>query len=842
MDLPVNEVLPKLIAALERTKVAVLVAPPGSGKTTRVVPALIDSRLGINAAVLLQPRRLAARAVARQIARLRGVQLGGEVGYQVRFERRLGPATRIKVVTDGTLLAWLQRDPSLAGIDLVVLDEFHLRSVEGDLALAMLREVRQVLRPDLRLLVMSATLDAEPVCRFLDHAPLIEAAGRQYPVTVEHLARASDQRPLAEQIGSAVRRACSDVPDGDLLVFLPGVREISAAAQELDRLGLDLEVLQLHGSLPAEQQDRVFAASISRRVILATNVAETSLTVPGVHVVIDSGLVRLLRHDPQRGFDRLTHERVALDAADQRAGRAGRLAAGRAYRLWSKNAEQKMVRQSSAEIARVDLCEAVLQVALWGSRPQDFAWFERPPGPALDGALQLLELLGALDQRGQITERGRAMAKLPLHPRLAALLIEAQVIGIAEQGAQVAALLSERDIIARSSAGPSADLVGDCDVCHRLDLLEGSDRSQVLDRAALAAVRRVSEQLLAWSRQSEQSSSRELRRPAIINSRAGDSKRAARRREDEKIRRLLLCAFPDRVAQRRGPGDQRAVMVGRRGLRLAPSSVVRDAEYFVALRVSGQVDAQVLWASKVDPAQLHGETRSETLFDQQAERVRCVVSSYYRDLCLRSQAQSPDPVLASALLAEAARADPQRAFLPSAAFDALIVRLDLLRQHVAELAVPTLALEQLIDPLCQGRSSFAELRSCDLVAEVIAGLDYPLRVALDQHTPLRLPLPSGATAAIRYSADRPPTLAAQLQQLFGWQQTPTICRGRVKLLVELLAPNRRPVQTTDDLASFWRGAYQDVRKQLRARYPKHAWPEDPLSAPAERRPRRAAKR
>lgn len=802
-----DEHLPAVAETLRTRGALVVTAPPGAGKTTRIPPALLEAGLVPRSLVLLQPRRVAARAAARWMAEENGWVLGREVGYQVRFEKRLARDTRIQIVTEGVLSRRLQTDPFLEGVDLVVLDEFHLRSLEGDLCLAFLRELRRSLRPELRLLVLSATLCAAPVAAFLD-CPAFELPGRAFPVEIHYAEKVSNE-PVARRAARAARQALAECGRGHVLVFLPGAREIREAASLLSDLP---RVLPLHGSLPAEDQDRAVRPGADRAVILATNVAETSLTIPGVAAVVDGGLQRLLCHDPSRGLDRLETVWIARDAAEQRAGRAGRTGPGRVWRLWTRSQDRGLAAATRPEIARVDLAGAVLALRGLGVEPRTLGWLEPPPEAALVAAERLLAGLGALDAENRITGVGRRLLELPLHPRLGRLLLEARRRGLERDGAALAALLAERDLLGGAHAGTE----GPSDLLLRLDLLRRAEEGTpdpAVDRAALAQVRAAAAELGRAGR--------------------GEAPR-------EELLRLIHAAYPDRVARRRAPGSDRAVMAGGRGVVLGRESGVREGLWFAALVLDDAgPDALVRQASLVREEWL--ETREETTlaFNDTEERVIARRRWLHQDLLVREAPIAPDPDQAARLLAEAAARDALAALAPSAAARALLARAACLREWRPELGLPDLreALAELLPELCRGCLSFADLRRRDLSSALRGLLGGAGLAALDQLAPERIEVPSGALLPLVYEPGRPPVLAVQLQHLFGLGEGPKVA-GRVPVLLELLSPAGRPVQVTQDLRSFWNETYPRIRGGLRARYPRHSWPEDPWSAPPTGRPRR----
>jgi len=855
IPLPIDSVLPEFLAALRQHPSVVLRAPTGAGKTTRVPPALLDAGLAEHGRILmLEPRRLAARAAARRMTSERGGRLGDEVGYQVRFDRQCGPQTRILVVTPGILIRLLHDDPFLEPTSTVLFDEFHERGLESDLALGMVRLVQQTVRPELRLVVMSATLAVEAVSAYLGGCPIISSEGRLYPVEIVYEAR-PERQPWPLAVAQAVERTLYRT-SGDLLVFLPGLYEIRQTARHLEPFAEEqnLAVLPLHGELPAEQQDAALLPQSRRKIVLATNVAETSVTVEGVTGVVDSGLARMLVFDPHVGLDRLRLSPISRASAEQRAGRAGRTQPGVCVRLWSASAHRGRPEQTEPEIRRVDLAGAVLQLLCLGEADVlHFPWLEPPKEATVTQALALLRRLGAVEDRG-VTDLGRAMARLPVHPRLGRLLIEGQRFGQPERVALAAALLSERDPFTRSfdqpgfSSGPRQ--ATSSDVLDRIEALEEHERSGrtstalgILNRMAARFILRARDQLLR--------SVRHTRRELLVGQafQPDVSARQAGKPDlhDEIVLRSLLAAFPDRVARRRGSGGRRGVMIGGRGVQLAPSSGVVEAEFFLCIDVdAGQKETLVRQASAIERDWLPAEqvsTRVEVAFDAETERVtarRCV---YFADLVLEEAAAAlPDGDQTARVLATAATEHLERVLPPDDSPAGLYrTRVRCLRAWMPELQLPALddaELRELLAWLCHGCRSFADLRQADWLQAFQGRLTHTQRQTVEREAPERLLVPSGSRIALRYEWGRPPILAVRIQEVFGLVETPRIAGNRVPVLLHLLAPNYRPQQVTDDLASFWANTYPQVRKELRARYPKHAWPEDPWGATPESRPRR----
>ncbi|HET9228336.1 MAG TPA: ATP-dependent helicase HrpB, partial [Thermoanaerobaculia bacterium] len=749
-----------------------------------------------------EPRRIAARAAARRMAEEGGWKLGEEVGYQVRFDRKAGPSTRILVVTEGILVQMLQGDPFLEGIGTVIFDEIHERSLHTDLSLAMTRRVQKEVRPDLRIVAMSATVDPGPIAAYLD-CPVIRSEGRLHPVEIRH---------LEATVPAAVRQAMKET-DGDVLVFLPGVGEIERNTEALS----DLTVLPLYGDLPAEKQDEVLRPLGRRKVVLATNVAETSITVEGVTAVVDSGQVRRLRFDPATGLDRLELGKISRASADQRAGRAGRQGPGLCLRLWP--AWEHLQERETPEILRVDLATPALQLLSWGETDlAAFGWFEAPDPAALASALQLRRRLGATGEPG-VTETGRLLARLPVHPRLGRLLVEGHRLGHPREAALLAALISERDPFPRTRRG-----AGPLD---RLDALEGDWNREGLNAGAARYVIKARDQLLD-----------------VIRKELGPAPKTGKPR-DESLLRALLAAYPDRVARRREPRSRRAVMVGGRGVRLVEESTLLDPGLFLCIDLDGRpTEALVRLASEVDPEWLPLQTRVELEFDEERERVAAWKRTRFEDLVISETevpVQEGDSVLAEAAASRLDRAlaldDPEVA--------GFLARVRSLREWMHELALPPFdddQIRELLPALAAGRKSFAEMRRAPLLPVLQGALSHAQLQAVEREAPERLEVPSGSRIKLVYEPGKPPVLAARIQELFGLAETPRVAAGRVPVLLHLLAPNHRPQQVTHDLKSFWENTYPQVRKELAGRYPKHAWPLDPWNARPERRPGRRSER
>ncbi|MGC4117591.1 MAG: ATP-dependent helicase HrpB [Myxococcales bacterium] len=846
--LPIDPRLPELVQRLKSAQGLVLQAEPGAGKTTRVPWALLEAGLaGDREVVVLQPRRLAARLAARRVAEERGERLGERIGYQVRFEEIAGPKTRLRFVTEGVLTRRLLSDPELAKVGVVVLDEFHERHLDGDLCLALLRRLQQGRRPDLKVAVMSATLDPAPVAKYLGGVPTFDVEGRRFEVAIEHLPL-PDTRPLETQVASAVKRLVDEGLDGDVLVFLPGAAEIRKAREACEgvaqRAGLLL--VPLHGDLPPNEQDRAVAKADRRKVILSTNVAETSVTIEGVVAVVDSGLARIAGHSAWSGLPTLKVGRVSKASAIQRAGRAGRVRAGRCLRLYTKHDFETRQDYEGPEIHRLDLAETAL--ALHGSGVTDlsrFGWFDEPPPAALQAAEDLLGRLGALQPGGALTELGRRMLQFPVHPRQARVLLEAEARGRGPDGCVVAALLGEREIRleARGAAfgqfARKARVSGPSDVLESLEIFREAQRKELspsalrsleLDIGAVQAVDRV-----------QRSLARSLR--------GGGAGPKPESDPDRPLLMALLAGYPDRVAKRRAQEGERAselvICAGGGMARLAETSVVRDAPFLVALdaeeRTTGARSGTVVRvASRIEPDWLidlfadRVKDVSEVIWNAEAERVDGFSRLVYEDLVIdESRMARLDGEKVAKLLYEQAMAKGARFFAEEGAVDDLLARVKVVAEAAPKEGIPSMGEEDVqaaFLEMCQGRRSFKDLREASLVETLLARLPGSARAALDRLAPGHVKLPGGRGLAIHYEKSQPPWAESRLQDFFGMAVGPAIAGGRVPVVLHLLAPNKRPVQVTTDLAGFWERHYPALRRELCRKYPKHSWPEDPRTA------------
>ncbi len=810
---PIDEALPELIREFGHARAAVLHAPPGAGKTTRVPLALMDMPGRI---VMLEPRRLAATNAARWMAASLGEQAGETVGYTIRFERRVSERTRIEIVTEGILTRRMQSDPALEGVSVVIFDEFHERGLNTDLGLALCLDIRRNLRPELGILVMSATLDCGPVAELLGGAPVITSEGRAYAVEERYITERPDQRgrQLSARVADAVRIAIKETT-GDILVFLPGAADIRAAARELGNIN-DIAVHQLYGEMPFEAQERAIMPSEMRRVVLATNIAETSLTIEGVRVVIDTGLERRMRHDPSSGLSRLVTAGISRASAVQRAGRAGRLGPGVCYRLYGRNVFDGMVPHSPPEITTADLSGLCLELAAWGVHdPSGLRWLDAPPEASWKAARELLIDLGAIDAAGAPTKYGRAMARLPLHPRLARMLVRAGELGITRLGADLAALLSERDI-----------LRVEADISTRLDAL----RRGAGDEAAVRAVKRAAAQIAS-----------------IVGAEGGTQLPPY---DHADIARLLLDAFPDRLGA--GQGGGRFVLTGGMGVKMPETSPLAREPYIVAVNLDagGAGDGRVhmaeavdealildeLWARIERPRRLEWDRREGRIAAFKEERIGAVVLSSVRF--------TPDDDEAAPILDEAVRLDHDLIKFSDSARQ-LQGRVAMLRRLFPESDWPDLSDSALFaEPLkwlgqwVSGVRTAAGLRGLNMHEVLLGLLAWEQRRELDRLAPTHIAVPSGRSHALDYASGDTPVLSVKLQEMFGLADTPTVAAGIVKVLLYLLSPANRPVQITTDLKGFWDTSYEMVKKDLRGRYPKHPWPDDPWGAAPTARTKR----
>ncbi len=845
--LPIDALLPEIVAALRKREALVLEAPPGAGKTTRVPPALLKAGLaGDKEIVVLQPRRLATRLAATRVAEELGERAGETIGYQVRFEDVSSKRTKIRFVTEGILTRRLVGDPLLRDVGIVVLDEFHERHLAGDLALAMLRRLQAGPRPDLKLVVMSATLDAAPIATWLGDAPSLRSEGRRFEVAIEHLER-EDDRFLDQQVLAALKRLVQSDLDGHVLVFLPGAGEIRRTMEACEeftrRQGLELHVL--HGDLAPAEQDRALKPSAKRKVILSTNVAETSVTIDGIAAVIDCGLARVAAHSPWSGMPTLKLAKISKASAIQRAGRAGRTRAGVCLRLYTKGDFEGRPATDAPEIRRLDFTESALALRAMGvTKLDDFRFFEPPATSSLEAADALLRGLGAIDATGALTTIGKRLLLFPLHPRLARLVVEAENLGVARDGATLAALLGERDIRLESRArfgpgGASAHAQsGPSDLLELLERYEqgqrGGARQAGLDQGAMSSVDRVTKQL-----------------SRVLDGNKANSPRTNVERENNLLR-SVLAGYPDRVAKRRRPRTPELVFSAGGSATLDPASVVHDAELMVAVdaeekkggvvvRLASKVEPE--WLLEVAPDSLGEVDRLE--WNDTAKRVERVTRLTYGSITLEETRQpAPASPETSVVLAEHAVTAPLQTFVDLERLTNWQCRVDTLRTGYPEHAFPTpdtAFVKDALKSLCEGLRSYKELEEASLLDALQSRLTSAQAQLLAKETPSQLTLPGGRTVKITWEPGKPPWIESRLQDFFGLVKGPMV--GRTPLVLHLLAPNHNAVQVTTDLAGFWDRHYPAVRKELMRHYPRHSWPEDPRTAvPPPPRPPRPPRR
>ena len=809
-SLPVDEALPRLKAALEARNAAVLVAPPGAGKTTRVPLALLDaSWLAGRKIVMQEPRRLAARAAARRMAASLGEQVGETVGYRVRLDTKVGPRTRIEVVTDGLFLRMLQDDPALENIGCVIFDELHERGLETDLSFALVREAQTALREDLRVIAMSASLDPGPVTDRLGGAPLIESAGRMFPVETRYLDRESAGR-LDDATAAAIRAALKE-QSGSALVFLPGVGEIRRVQERLQGVGADVDIAPLYGDLSAADQDRAIGPSPPgrRKVVLSTSIAETSLTIEGVRIVIDSGQMRLPRFSPRSGMTRLETVKVSQASADQRRGRAGRLEPGVCYRLWTEEAQRGLLPFTAPEILDADLAPLALELAAWGvGDAATLPWLTPPPAASLATARALLLDLGAIDDQGVITPHGRAMSRIGQHPRLAHLVLKGRELGQGRVAALLAAILGERDFL-RLPPGQR-----DVDLRHRVDIaLSGK-----APRAILEVARRLAK--------------------------GTDSDSSA-------TGALLALAYPDRIGRRRAGTSGRYLLSGGQGASLPEGDPMGNEEFVVVADLDGTAqNARIFLAAPITAGEIE-DLYASRIVDEDvlswsaregvvlARRRRRLGALLLEDKPLAK----PDPEALRAAMLDGVRQMGLTALPWSSDLQAWRHRVGFMRAlddswpDLSDAALLA-SLGEWLGPFLDGATRRDHLQRVDLSAALRTLVPWEQARRLDSLVPTHIEVPSGSRIPLDYANPMEPTLSVRLQEMFGATETPRIAGGKVPVTIHLLSPARRPVQVTRDLASFWKNGYRDVKSELKGRYPKHYWPDDPLVAEPTARVRR----
>ncbi|HTT07409.1 MAG TPA: ATP-dependent helicase HrpB [Gammaproteobacteria bacterium] len=838
--MPITPALPEILRALAEHSVVIVQAPPGAGKSTVLPLALLKAEwLKTGKLLMLEPRRLAARAVAQRMAANLGERTGETVGYRTRLEQRVGPNTRIEVITEGILARMLQSDPALEGVAGVLFDEFHERSLHADLGWALCDDMRRTLREDLRVLIMSATLDIEGLTRALPEAPVIAVEGAIHPVETRYIPRTPGKN-VEDDVAVIARRALRE-DTGDLLVFLPGAAEIRRTRERLGGLDDNIEVLPLYGDLTQAEQDRALTPSTGdrRKVVLATSIAETSLTLEGIHVVIDAGLMRRAQFDPNTGMSRLVTTRVSRAAANQRRGRAGRLGPGICYRLWTEHAGQNFMAHTPPEILEADLCPLALELANWGvTDPASLDWITAPPEAAYAQARDLLRRLGAIDDAGRITPHGREMSRLGLHPRLAHMLERAKALKLQPLALSLAAILSERDVLKPISARRSADI-------HvRLEALAASRSPQpayyTLDRGACERV----EQLVSRWRQ-------ELGLPNRREDLRFDPK------QTDMAGLLLAHAYPDRIARRRAPQGGTYVLSNGRGAVLPADDALGKEEFLVAAELdSGGQEARIYLAAPISQQQIEQEFKADCRSSDEVywdARTQAVLARRRKKLFELTLTENTIPIPADA--GGAAMIEGIRALgLDCLPWDRETRNWQARVQLFKRLKLPEardwpdvsdatllVRLEEWLAPFLSGISRRDQLGKLDLGKALASQLTWAQQKQLDTLAPTHIAVPSGSRVALDYCSGEQPVLAVKLQEIFGLHETPRVAGGHVPVVMTLLSPARRPVQTTQDLASFWRNGYPEIRKELKGRYPKHYWPDDPYTAVPTRRVRPSRK-
>ena len=814
-DLPIEPLIPEILASLAAAPNLVLEAPPGAGKTTRVPLALLDAPWAKSGKIIvLEPRRLAARGAAARMAAMLGEEVGETVGYRVRLDRKVGPKTRIEAVTTGLFLRQLQGDAALPGVAAILFDEFHERTIDGDMALAFALEAQAALRDDLRLLVMSATLDGESVAARLAGANRLRSEGRAFPVATHHLGEDASAR-LEDRIASAVRRAVTE-EDGDILVFLPGTGEIRRAERALEGVQGGI-VLPLYGDLPLAEQDKAVRRDPQgrRKIILATSIAETSLTIEGVRVVIDSGLKRSPRFDPVSGMSQLVTIKASLAATAQRRGRAGRTQPGICYRLWSAAAERALPAFDVPEIESADLAPLALELAVWGiADPMSLTLMTPPPAAALSQARGLLRQLEAIDEGNRATAHGKRMAELGVHPRLAHMMVRAEERGLGDLACDIAAILSERDMLKGRES--------DCDLRHRVQMLREEGRDAGVDRSQRARIRQSA---LDWRRQ--------------LGVGRGSQSQAAQ------CGAVLALAYPDRLAQQRGGVGQFRLSNGR-GAMLPPADPLAGESFLAVGALDGDArSARIFLAAPIALAEIEAdfETAIEDVpvlaWNARTESVDAKRERRLWSLVLEERPlKNPPGERIAAAMIEGIRSMGLGALPWSDGARNLQARVNFLRRAGDERhAWPDFSdaallsdLEAWLAPYLTGLSRRAHLAKLDLTDALLARLDWKARQALDDLAPTHWTVPSGSRVPIDYQSGDVPVLAVRLQEMFGATDTPTVAGGKVQLLLHLLSPARRPVQVTRDLKGFWSSSYRAVKADMKGQYPKHYWPDDPLQA------------
>ena len=836
MSLPVDELLPQLVTTLAEHPSVVVQAPPGAGKTTRVPLALLNAAwLGNKKIIMLEPRRIAARAAARFMAKSLGERVGETVGYRVRLDSKTGPRTRIEIVTEGILTRLLQDDPELNEYGVVIFDEFHERSLHSDFGLALCIDSQQGLREDLKVIVMSATLDGAAVSKLLGDAPMLTSEGRSYPVTIRHQALnhsfARERRPFLEEVAQRIRNALKE-ESGSVLVFLPGAAEIRLVYGALKEALLDTKsdddivLAPLFGKQTSDEQDAAIqpAPEGKRKIVLASAIAETSLTIEGIRIVIDAGLMRIPRLDPNTGLRQLVTLPVSQASADQRCGRAGRLQAGVCYRLWNQSTH--LLVQTPAEILDADLAPLVLELARWGvSDVNALRWLDPPPAPHVAQARDLLMQLSALDRQGRITAHGNAMAQWAAHPRLAHMMLRAKAIGAGALACEVAVILSDRDFL-RGTA------IGESDLQLRVEAIRDRAQGYEIDRGALREARVAAAQWQRWLEVKPDPSTEDLHLLGVV----------------------LAYAYPDRIGRRRD-NSRRYLLSNGRGAYLIEGDPLCNQEFIVAAHLEGAREARIFLAAGILREQLwqyHGDNIRAQAVVQWDDRNACVQAQEqqrFGELVIDvTPLQEVDPETVVGALLEGIRLRGLPCLPWSDAARALQARMQFMREHVdpdlfesewPDVSDATLlsTIDTWLKPYVANMSRLSHLERLDLYNILLAQLSWEQQRRLDQLLPTHITVPSGSRIRVDYT-HFPPVLAVRLQEMFGLADTPRIAEGRIAVLLHLLSPAQRPVQITQDLAAFWQGSYHEVKKDMKGRYPKHHWPDNPLQAQATTRAKR----
>ncbi len=824
--LPVEDVLPTLVSTLNKTNRAVLQAPPGAGKTTTVPLWLLQLKdLGSKKIVMLEPRRLAARAAARRMADLLGEQVGETVGYRIRLDKAVSAKTRIEVVTEGILTRRLQEDPELEDIGVVIFDEFHERNLQTDLGLALTRQSQEILREDLKLVVMSATLDADRVAQLLDDAPVITSEGRQFPVETRFM-----DRPFKGRLEGALASWTEEIvkeETGDILVFLPGAGEINRAMSALSSFAKaqNIALLPLFGNLSQKDQDRALFPDKEgrRKIVFSTDIAETSLTIEGIRIVIDAGLGRNPRFDPNSGMSRLETKRVSRASADQRRGRAGRLGPGICYRMWTKAEDRGLIPHSEPEIAVADLSSLTLELAKWGvTEINELNWMTEPPSGLVGQARDLLHSLGALDKTNSITKLGQKIVRLPLHPRLARMIVKAEEIGEAGLACDLAALLSERDFLKSERDSPNSDIRARLEILNKA---RSSGRERVETRQVLK-------------------SANDLRKRFKVSKQSGAL---------GSVGTVLAFAYPDRIGELRKNSLTNYRLSGGRGATLLNNDKLQGEPYLVVADLDGKGrDARIYLAAAIRyqelMAQFEGDIKTEVrvFWDDVKERIIALEETKIGALVLdEKRVKTPDPDDIAKAILDVIRNKKMRILPWDKGSHSLIQRVAFAKYHDNEITNwPDLSeswllenLENWLLPYLAGKQSLAGLQDLKLDEILLSLLDWEQQSRLKSFAPARITVPTGSSVRLDYSDIHAPVLAVRLQEMFGQADVKKVAGGKVPISIHLLSPARRPAQITQDLAGFWKNTYADVKKDLKGQYPRHYWPDDPLQAEPTARPK-----